>query len=271
MGPDEALPRRAAARGPRLTGAEDEPSADAAASRENRAMDAHELHRAFHDLTTPHVADALLRLGVPVRQAPASVRPLWEGIRLVGSARPARHVGSVDVLLEAIERAQPGDVLVVDNDGRDDEACVGDLIALEAERAGLAGIVIWGLHRDANDLRGIRLPVFSQGSLPCGPQRLDPQPADALDAARVGAATVTPDDVVLGDDDGLLFLPAERASEIAETATRIRDVERRQAAAMRLGTSLREQTRFVDYLAARDRDGTTFRQHLRAIGGAIEE
>ena len=40
---------------------------------------------------------------------------------------------------------------------------------------------------------------------------------------------------------------------------------------MNLGTSLREQTRFTEYLAARDRDGTTFRQHLRAIGGAIEE
>jgi regulator of RNase E activity RraA len=76
---------------------------------------------------------------------------------------------------------------------------------------------------------------------------------------------------VLGDDDGVLFLPLDRASEIASAAAAIRDTEHDQAARMRLGTALREQVRFGDYLAARDRDGTTFRQHLRAIGGAIEE
>ena len=43
--------------------------------------------------------------------------------------------------------AAPGDVLVVDNGGRLDEACVGDLVALEAQAAGVEGMVIWGLHR----------------------------------------------------------------------------------------------------------------------------
>lgn len=230
-----------------------------------------DLQGAYLDLTTPHVADAMVRLGVPVRQAPVGVRPLWEGARVVGRARPARHVGSVDVFLEAIELAEPGDVLVVDNEGRTDEACVGDLVTLEVQRAGLDGIVIWGLHRDSRDLRTIHLPVFSQGAVPAGPQRLDALPADALTAARFGDHTVTGDDLVLGDDDGVLFLPLDRATEIAELAATIRDTERRQAIRMNLGTSLREQTRFTEYLAARGRDGTTFRQHLRAIGGAIEE
>jgi regulator of RNase E activity RraA len=234
-------------------------------------MDALDLQGAYLDLTTPHVADAMVRLGIAVRQAPADVRPLWDDTHIVGRARPARHVGSVDVFLEAIERGEPGDVLVVDNDGRDDEACVGDLITLEIQRAGLGGIVIWGLHRDSRELRTLRLPVFSQGTVPAGPQRLDPQQADALTAARCGDHTVTGDDLVLGDDDGVLFLPLDRAADIAELAATIRDTERRQAIRMNLGTSLREQTRFTDYLAARDRDGTTFRQHLRAIGGAIEE
>lgn len=234
-------------------------------------MDALDLQGAYLDLTTPHVADAMVRLGIAVRQAPPDVRPLWDDTHIVGRARPARHVGSVDVFLEAIERGEPGDVLVVDNEGRDDEACVGDLITLEIQRAGLGGIVIWGLHRDSRELRTIRLPVFSQGTVPAGPQRLDPQHADALTAARFGDHTVTGDDFVLGDDDGVLFLPLDRAADIAELAATIRDTERRQAIRMQLGTSLREQTRFTDYLAARERDGTTFRQHLRAIGGAIEE
>ena len=45
---------------------------------------------------------------------------------------PARHYGSVDVFLEALSSAGPGDVLVIDNGGRTDEACIGDLVALEA-------------------------------------------------------------------------------------------------------------------------------------------
>jgi len=234
-------------------------------------MDARTLHTTFSDLTTPHVADACLRLAIPVRCAPAGVRPLWAGIHVVGRARPARHVGSVDVFLEALEHASAGDVLVVDNDGRTDEACVGDLVALEVAKAGLAGIVIWGQHRDTPQLRSIAVPVFSLGAYPNGPERLDPQPADALTRASCGTHTVTADDVVLADDDGVVLLPADRASEIAEVAARIRDTERCQAARMQLGTSLREQTAFADYLAARDRDGVTFRQHLRSLDAAIEE
>src|ERR1700754_3431595 len=113
-----------------------------------RRMKSVKLQRSFLDLTTPHVADACMRLGIPVRCAPVSMRPLWDTAHIVGRAQPARHYGSVDVFLEAIDRAAPGDVLVVDNGDRHDEACVGDLIALEASEANLSGIVIWGLHRD---------------------------------------------------------------------------------------------------------------------------
>jgi len=234
-------------------------------------LEPRELQQTYAELTTPHVADALLRLGIPIRQAPAAVSPLWENSHIVGRARPAHHAGSVDVFLEAIDNAQPGDVLVVDNAGRDDEACVGDLVAVETQLAGMVGIVIWGLHRDTRELRTIGLPVFSQGALPAGPQRLDAQPTDALTAARIGEHTVTGDDFILGDDDGVLFLPLDRASEIAQLATTIRDTELHQAARLRDGITLRDQLRFTEYLQARDDGGMSFRQHLRSIGGAIEE
>jgi regulator of RNase E activity RraA len=230
-----------------------------------------ELQGTYLDLTTPHVADAIMRLGIPVRQAPANVRSVWGGTHIVGRVQPARHYGSVDVFLEALEHAEPGDVLVVDNAGRDDEACVGDLITLEVRHAGLCGIVIWGRHRDTSELRTIRQPVFSQGSLPAGPQRLVAQGPDALTSARFGDHIVTGEDFVLADDDGVLFLPLARAADIAKLASTIRDTERHQAARMNLGDSLRDQVRFSEYLAARCQDGTTFRQHLRTIGGAIEE
>src|SRR5919201_4914729 len=86
--------------------------------------------------------------------------------------------------------------------GRLDEACVGDLVALEAQGAGLEGIVIWGLHRDTADIRAIGLPVFGLGTIPTGPQRLDARLPDALESATVGDWTVGRDDLVMGDDDG---------------------------------------------------------------------
>jgi regulator of RNase E activity RraA len=225
----------------------------------------------YRDLTTPHVADACMRLGVPVRCGPAALRPVLPGTHLVGRVLPARHGGSVDVFLEAFERAAPGDVLVVDNGGRLDEACVGDLVTLEAAGAGVAGIVIWGLHRDTAELRAIALPVLSLGTLPAGPAEVRPQGDDALETARVGEHLVSPADFVLADDDGALFLPLDRADELARVAATIRDTERRQAELMAEGTSLRRQVRFPVYLAARAETGTTFREHLRAVGGAIEE
>ncbi|WHT23028.1 RraA family protein [Crossiella sp. CA-258035] len=235
-------------------------------------MDTHELVRRFATLTTAHLADACVRAGVPVRCAPAPMLPLFPGARVSGRALPARHVGSVDIFLEAYEQAEPGDVLVVDNGGRTDEACVGDLAALEAQLAGVQGVVIWGLHRDTADLRAIGLPLFSQGSLATGPLRLDPRPADALTAARVGDWTVTTADLVLGDEDGVLFAPAERAGELLALAEGIRDTERQQAERIRAGVSLRAQVGFDGYLAARrDNPALTFREHLRAVGGAIEE
>ena len=207
-----------------------------------------------------------------MRCAPALLHAVVSGTRLAGHVSPARHVGSVDIFLEALEAAAPGDVLVVHNGGRLDESCVGDLVALEAQAAGLAGIVIWGLHRDTADIRAIGLPVFSLGAIPTGPQRLDVRPHDALESATVGDWTVGREDVVLGDDDGVLFVPAARAGDIFTLAETIRDTERRQAERIRAGVSLRSQVQFDTYLVQRQRTPSlSFRDHLRAVGGAIEE
>src|SRR5579872_3519463 len=116
-------------------------------------MDHQLVQQRFAALTTAHLADACLRAQVPVGCASALVRAVVPGSRLAGRVCPARHAGSVDAFLEACATAAPGDVLVVGNGGRLDAACVGDLVALEAHAAGLAGMVIWGLHHDTADLR----------------------------------------------------------------------------------------------------------------------
>ena len=235
-------------------------------------MDDQELRRRFAALTTAHLADACIRARLPVRCAPARVHAVVPGSRLAGRVCPARHAGSVDIFLEALEGAAPGEVLVADNDGRLDESCVGDLVVLEAQAAGLDGIVIWGLHRDTADIQAIGLPVFSLGAIPAGPQRLDARVLDALASATVGDWAVDRQDLVLGDDDGVLFVPARRAGEVFTLAETIRDTERRQAGQLHAGISLRSQVQFDSYLAQRRRTPSlSFRDHLRAVGGAIEE
>lgn len=219
-------------------------------------------------LTSAHIADGCMRVGLEVRCGPAALRPLAPGAVFAGPAAPALHLGSVDRLLEAIDAAAPGDVLLVDDDGRADEACLGDLVVLEAARGGLAGIVVWGLHRDTADLLAIGLPLHSLGSLPTGPL---PQHVHRDRTVHLGEWEVEAGDLVVADDDGVVLVEAVHAQAVLAAARSIRDAEQAQAERMRAGTSLREQLRFADYLARRATDPTwTFRQHLREVGGEIE-
>jgi len=225
----------------------------------------------FALLSTPLVADACLRLGLPVRCGPADLRGLTPGMRVAGRVLPVRHAGSVDVYLEAVLAAEPGDVLVIDDGGRVDRASIGDLALLDALAAGVSGVVVWGLHRDTADLVAIGAPVFSLGALPTGPLSLDARHPDALGSARVGEHVVTTRDAVFGDEDGVLFVPLDRVDDVLGTAETIAATERRQADRIRGGVTLRDQVRFDAYLAARATDPSlAFRDHLRAVGGEIE-
>ncbi len=78
--------------------------------------------------------------------------------------------------------------------------------------------------------------------------------------------------MVLGDDDGVLFLPAARAGDVFKFAETIRDTERRQSERMRAGVSLRSQVQVGTYLSRREQTpALSFREYLRAALGAIEE
>jgi regulator of RNase E activity RraA len=224
----------------------------------------------FSTLSTPQIADACQRLNIGLRAAPAGIRSLRPGQRLIGRALPLRFNGGIDIFLEALDHAQRGDVLVVDNKGRSHEACLSRLIALEARAAHVPGAVLWGVHRDAEALRQLEFAVFSYGTFPRGAQQVRDRHPESLVSARVGTAFVTSHDVVIADEDGVIFVPAVRLNEALQAASSIAAIERDQTDRMHHGTSLRDQIAFSQYLALRREDPTyTLRKHLRGVGAEI--
>ncbi|MFW9800208.1 MAG: RraA family protein [Candidatus Thorarchaeota archaeon] len=230
------------------------------------------ISKTFAELSTPLVADACVRLKVPLRIAPPGIQPLQHGMKIAGMALPVKHYGSVDIFLEGVRNSKNGDIMVIDNGGRMDEGPVGDLTVLEMRAVGISGAVVWGAHRDGPELEKIGLPLFSYGSYPAGPTVLRARPIDALESALFGEELVTRQDVVFGDSDGVVFVASDRVSYVLDMAQSIGQTERRQVEAIQEGKTLSEQLRFDEYLKKREKDPSyTFRQHLRSIGGAIEE
>ncbi|HUW78476.1 MAG TPA: RraA family protein [Candidatus Nanopelagicaceae bacterium] len=221
-------------------------------------------------LATAAIADACIRLGITPKTGPFDLKPVIPGVPVMGPALPVTHLGSVDVFLEVIDGADPGSVLVIDNGGRLDEACIGDLVALEAKLAKIAAIVVWGCHRDTAQLRDIGLPIFSLGARLQGPIRVPP-PGTPMRVAVIDGVMVRPGDIVIADDDGVIFVPLADFEKVSETASTIMSTEQRQATEMVNGRNLREQIGFGAYLEHRAKNpGYSLRDHLKAKGGAIE-
>ena len=230
----------------------------------------------MNPIFTAQIADACIRLKVPFRVAPHGIHPVFPVTSMLsGVALPVRHVGSVDVFLEALEIAgasAAGRIMVIDNAARTDEACIGDLVSLECKLAGVTAIVLNGLNRDCDDIAKVGLPVYSYGSCPTGPQRLDPRPSDAFTTAHFASFTVTADDTVFADTDGVIFVETGHVAEVTALAGQVREKELKQTVLANSGTGLREQFKFTAFLAARATDPSlTFRQHLAALAKSIEE
>ncbi len=232
----------------------------------------HQVADAFQNLYTPHIADAMIRQRLPLRAVGLGINPIKPDSKIAGKALPVQHFGSVDIFFEMMEQSNPGDILVIDNNQRTDEGCIGDLTALEARSSGIIGFVINGLHRDTTDLRKMNFPIFSYGSIPLGPMRLDDRTGDAMDIARFENISITRSDYVFADDDGVIFVDERHLQSTLEIAASVRAQELIQAKKINEGENMRNQLKFKTYMEKREKDpGYTFREHLRGIGGAIEE
>lgn len=226
---------------------------------------------ASFDWTTPFIADACVQLSLPVRVGPSGLTCNVAGSKVAGPARPARHAGSTDVFLEAIADANKGDVLVIDNGGRRDEGCIGDLVVGEAFMSGISGTVCWGTHRDTAAILSIGARVWSMGTCPNGPLELRKRHETALLAANIGKVTVTLEDYVFADDDGVVVVATTELPRVLEAAKDIATREGAQAARLLKGELLRNQLDLDAYVAKRRADPNfTFRDHLKSFGGAIE-
>jgi 4-hydroxy-4-methyl-2-oxoglutarate aldolase len=179
-----------------------------------------------------------------------AVRAMLPDVRMAG---PAFTVVAEDdhlPVMSALGEAEPGDVLVVATNGGS-RAVFGELVATEASRRGLAGIVADGFCRDLRGVRAIGLPVFARGTTPRSGTAVS---RAALGATIVcGGVDVSPGDIVFGDDDGVLIAGAERIAAALETAELIARSERAILAAQARGQWLPQLTNLDDHAAALDR------------------
>src|SRR5215217_2434677 len=149
-----------------------------------------------------------------------AIRPLTSA-RLCGPAYTVVAAGEFLSVLHAIGQAQRGDVLVVQAGGAP-LAALGELLATEAWRRGLGGIVVDGYVRDRIGLPP-ELPLWARGTVPMA-GRSDVAPRTGR-PVLFGGVRVTPGDVVVGDDDGLVIAPRPQLEATLERAGEIEKVE----------------------------------------------
>jgi 3-hexulose-6-phosphate synthase/6-phospho-3-hexuloisomerase len=182
-------------------------------------------------VSAANVSDALHRSGdIP------GMRPITSGAKMVGPALTVRTApGDWAKPVQAIDMADPGDVLVIDAGGVL-PACWGELATNSAIQRKLAGVVIYGAVRDTADIRELRFPLFST--------LVTPTAAEAKGFGEIGVPiriagiSISPGDWIVGDDDGVCVIPKDRAVECTNRAMDVLEKENRLRAEIQAGSTL---------------------------------
>ncbi|HLZ73157.1 MAG TPA: RraA family protein [Dehalococcoidia bacterium] len=145
-----------------------------------------------------------------------------------------RHLGTA-----AIEAAAPGDVIVIDHQGRDDAAGWGGILSTAAQIRGVAGTIVDGACRDVDEARERGFPVFARGAVPLTARGRAVEQA-FNEPVTIGGASVQPGDLVIADGSGVVFVSAKRAGEVLETAEGIAAREAEMTRAVLAGRPVSE-------------------------------
>jgi len=200
----------------------------------------------LHHVSTATLTTALLKRGLrnTFLQGP---RRIASGRQMVGEAYTLRYIparedlDTLDAFLDpghpqrvGIESCPPGHVMVIDARGDADAASAGGILVTRLMVRGAAGIVTDGGFRDTPDIAGLNFPAYH--ARPSAPTNLIRHHAIDLNLPiACGGVAVYPGDVIVGDDEGVVVIPAHLAEEIADEA--------------------HEMTAFEDFVAERVRDG----------------
>jgi 4-hydroxy-4-methyl-2-oxoglutarate aldolase len=191
-------------------------------------------------LSTSAVSDALDRLGIPGQAL--GIAPQARTFRLVGRAWTLRYGpvgqdrGTVGDYIDDLGR---GDVVVLDNQGRLDATVWGDLLTTTAHRNGVAGTVIDGVCRDVDRSLDLGYPIFSRGHwMRTGKDRVRVEAVQV--PVSIGGIRVESGDLLLGDGDGLVVIPAARAEDVLSAAEQIDQAKQSIRKSVEAGMPLRE-------------------------------
>lgn len=167
----------------------------------------------FQTLSPTTLADTLSR----DRVMDFGIHPLWSGMpRLAGPAFPVSCAPGDNLMLHAaIHRAPAGAVIVVGG-GDLDYALAGGNVCAVAQKRGIAGFVLDGVIRDLAEIRERRFPVFARGVMPI------PGKKDVLGVfdgpVRCGGVLVSPGDMVVADEEGIVVVPVDRLDAVLTQA-----------------------------------------------------
>jgi len=184
-------------------------------------------------ISAANLSDALHRGGVL-----EGIRPIRPGLRMFGRAVTARtYPGDWAKPVQAIEVAGPGEIVVIDAGGVP-PAVWGELATESSIQRGLAGVVIDGAIRDSGEIRELGFPAFARHICP---NAGEPKGFGELNVpVTLAGKRVSPGDLILGDDDGVVVVEAARAAEYVNRAMDVLEKENRLREEIRRGSTLSE-------------------------------
>jgi 3-hexulose-6-phosphate synthase / 6-phospho-3-hexuloisomerase len=209
-------------------------------SREKKNTD-DEIRTILTQVSAPNVTDAMHRKG-----SMTGVFSLCGNVKMVGRAVTVQtFAGDWAKPVEAIDVAKIGDVIIINNDGGIHVAPWGELATLSCVKKGIAGVVIDGAVRDVDDIRSMKFPLFAKAIVP---NAGEPKGMGEINAEiQCCGQPVKPGDWIIGDESGVVVLPAERAYEIARRALEVRKNEERIREEIRRGSTLSQVAELIKW------------------------